>query len=338
MNKRFRPLKMLPVWAAIAAVFIVAGIVLFALLGFNYSAEHSQQKTIAIDYNFVVEQTEREDELKELCKEVLDGQKLSYTEHDPVNKQENFADTGDKQLVYSFKSNTTREALDSACAALKTKLEEFRGTEQTLVINVSVHEYEAHTFGDAAWRGAIAIAVGAVVALIYIGIRFGIGSALTGLVACVSDVFCTLGILAITRLPLYTASPLLLAAIAAFCSLLLWMIQCAKMRENFKDPAFGTLSALEAVEESQKTSWKFVTIVAGMLGAVVLVAGAVASAGLRLMVLPALIPVLLSVYSSLLLAPALHVYVKAAFDKVTNKRKQKYVGKKKAEKTDTVSE
>ena len=32
-NKRF---KLLPVWAAISAVIIIAGIVLMALLGFNY--------------------------------------------------------------------------------------------------------------------------------------------------------------------------------------------------------------------------------------------------------------------------------------------------------------
>lgn len=338
MNKRFKPLKLLPVWAALAAVIIVAGIVLFALVGFNYSAETSKQKSIAIDYNFVVEQREKEDKLRDLCKETLDGQKLTYTENAPVSKQENFEDTGDRQLVYTFSNNTAREALDSACAALKTKIETFRGEDQTMIINVTVHENEPQTFGDAAWRGAIALAVGAVVALVYIGVRFGIGSALTGLVACVSDVFATLGLLAITRLPLYTASPLLLAAIAAFASLLLWMIQCAKMRENFKDPSFGSLSALEAIEESQKTSWKFVAIVAGMLGAVILVAGAVASAGLRLMVLPALLPVAVALYSSLLLAPSLHVYVKGAFDKIKSKRKQKYVGKKKAEKTDTVSE
>ena len=87
MNKRFKPLKLLPVWAAVAAVIIVAGIALFALLGFNYSAETSKQKSIAVDYNFVVEQTGKEDELRTLCKETLDGKKLTYTETAPVNKQ-----------------------------------------------------------------------------------------------------------------------------------------------------------------------------------------------------------------------------------------------------------
>lgn len=332
MNKRFKPLKLLPVWAAISAVLVIAGIVIFALFGFNLSAENPRTKSIAVDYNFAVAQAEREDELISACKEVLDGQKLSYTQNAPVDKLENFTETGGRELTFTFANGVSRETLDSACAALQAKMTEFKGNDQIMTIDVSVHEIRPETFGDAAWRGAIAIGVGAVVALIYLAIRFGIGSALTGLVACVNDVFVTLALLAVTRLPVYAASPLLFAAIAAFCSLLLWMVQCSKMRENFKDPVYSSLSSFEAVEESYKTSLKAVLITAGCIGLAFLITGAVASAGLRLMVLPALIPVAVSLYSSLLLAPALHVYVKGAFDKAKAKRTRKYTGKKKADK------
>ncbi len=332
MNKRFKPLKLLPVWAAVSAALIIAGIVIFALFGFNYSAENPRTKSIAVDYNFAVTQAEREDELIAACEEVLNEQKLSYVKHAPVDKLENFTETGGKELKFTFADSVSREALDGACAALQAKLNEFKGNDQIMTVNVAVHEIQPETFGDAAWRGAIAVGVGAVVALVYLAVRFGIGSALTGLVACVNDVFVTLALLAVTRLPLYAASPLLFAAIAAFCSLLLWMVQCAKMRENFKDPVYSSLSSFEAVEESYKTSLKAVLITGGCIALAFLVVGAVASAGLRLMVLPALIPVAIALYSSLLLAPALHVYVKGAFDKAKAKRTRKYTGKKKADK------
>lgn len=41
-----RPVKLLPIWIAVSSVIILAGIILFALLGFNYSAERNARKTV----------------------------------------------------------------------------------------------------------------------------------------------------------------------------------------------------------------------------------------------------------------------------------------------------
>ena len=98
----------------------------------------------------------------------------------------------------------------------------------------------------------MALAVAAVVVLVYIGFRFGWGRTLTGLCLTVHDVFLTLALFALTRIPMAAAAPLLVAAAAAVISLLLWMVQCMKMRETFKDPAFRTMDAEEAVNVLQE--------------------------------------------------------------------------------------
>ncbi len=48
MNKRLKTLKLLPVYCAISAVIIIAGIILYALLGFNYGLEKPAYKTFEV--------------------------------------------------------------------------------------------------------------------------------------------------------------------------------------------------------------------------------------------------------------------------------------------------
>ena len=43
--------KLLPIWAAISAVLIIAGIVLMALLGFNTALDQPEHKTFDVYYN-----------------------------------------------------------------------------------------------------------------------------------------------------------------------------------------------------------------------------------------------------------------------------------------------
>ena len=174
--------------------------------------------------------------------------------------------------------------------------------------------------------------MGAVVALVYIGVRFGVAAALTGLTNGVNAVLLTLAFFAITRIPVYAFAPLLFAAVAAIVSLLIWLLQCMKMRENFKDPSYAALSADDAVEQSSRTARKYVIGVVIALAVVLAVCGGFATAGVRLFLLPALIPVAAASYSSIFFGPALHVPVKAAFDRMKANRKKNYAGKPKAEK------
>lgn len=330
MSKRFCIAKLLPVWCAISAVIVIAGIIVFALLGFNQVS--SEYKTVEVTYNAVVTTNEKEEDLQTVCESAFNQNGLSYSDKKIADSLSSsyLSKTGEMVLTYTFSGNASDDALQAAVTAIKAQL-----SQNELYSDVAVSNHSAENIGfyEAVWRGAIAIAVGAVVALVYIGIRFGVGSALTGLVACVHDVLLTLAILALVRLPLYAYTPLLFAAIAALLSLLFWMLQCMKRRENFKDPAYVALSAEEAVAESYRTSYKTGLIATGVLAVVLVALGAIASAGVRLFMLPALIPVAVCAYSSLVFATSLFVPVKAKFDKIKSKHKR-YEGKKKAEKAE----
>lgn len=330
--------KLLPVWIAISSVIIIAGIVLFALLGFNLSGERPDYKTIEVKYDVVTEISENgEKSLDDTVRAAIKAQKLEIVRFESVKEADSNSgsETGNTVLVYTFSDSVSDDALAAAKSAVVSAIgnAQSQGTlPGTSEIFVSAHVSEGKAFYEAIWRGALGLAVGAIVVLVYVGVRFGIAAALTGLTTCAHDVLVTLALFAITRIPVYAFAPLLFAAVAAVVSLLLWLVQCVKMRENFKTKPFDGLTAEEAVAQSVKTSRKYVLGIAIALAAVLVVCGGVSTAGVRLFLLPALVPVAAATYSSMLFGPALHVYVKAAFDKLKAKRKSRYVGKAKAEK------
>ncbi len=169
-----RPVKLLPIWIAVSSVIILAGIILFALLGFNYSAERNARKTVEVEYDVVVvTDPTGVAMLKETCEDVFKKTGVSYSDFSQTVKID--ANTGSEtvggKLVYTFSANLSDESLAAVKAGIDTRIIE-RTAEGILPvgadISVSVHELANYHFTDAAWRGAIAVAVGAVVALVYI--------------------------------------------------------------------------------------------------------------------------------------------------------------------------
>ena len=328
MNKSEKCVKLLPVWLAVSAVVILAGIILWALLGFNYAAEKPTHKTFEVNYDVVVELGKEGEtdpaKLDELCMKAFEDAKIkpesAYTDDSRY--------TLGYMLRYTFSADTSDEALAAAKTAVEAAIKTTFPAHADLA--VSYHTLKNQGLSTADWRGAVAIAVGAVVALIYVCVRFGPAAAITGCVNCVHDTLFALAILVVARIPVSAASPLVIAGIAAFASIILWLVFCALMRGDRKNPANAAVSALEAVTGAQKSAVKPILIIAGGAALVLLLVGLVAAPGVRLFTLPALLSVAAAAYSSLLLGPALHVHVKRPFDKLFSKQKR-YVGKKKAE-------
>lgn len=338
MTKRLKSLKFWPLFVAVSAVVILAGIILYALLGFNVTAEKPDYKSFEVQYDVVAVINNKEEDVQKVCEDAFDANGLKYESKNTYDEVAGSLTlpTGARRLVYTFAADVSDEALASAKAAAEEKLvfENEAGEALGVESAVSVNTVAGENFYEAGWRAAVAIAVGAVVVLVYIGIRFGVASGLSGLVGMVNAVFFTLGFFAITRIPLFAVAPLLYAAIAAVAFALFWLLHCMKMRENFKNPEFSKFEADEAVAQSLKTSDKFVYFTAGAIGIVLLVVGAVAAAGVRMLVLPALVAALVSLYSASLLTPSVHVYCKRAFDKIKKNKVRKYSGKKKKSETE----
>lgn len=323
---KFRFGKGLLIYAAISAVVIIAGIILCILLNFNYAAVASRR--VEVTYDAVVTIAEKEDELDSMCEKVFSESGLSVSSKQTGVEldSQSLGETGGKAIVYSFSEGASENTLKNAAALIRQRAEGSFGDAQ---ISVSVHSAEGSQFYEALWRGAIALGVAAIVALVYIGIRYGVACALTGLFAVLNDVLFTLGLFAIVRIPVYAYAPLLFAGLAAVLSIVFWTVQCFKLKENGKDPTFAALSAADAVDKSCKSSLKSVLLFAAPIAAAFAVIGAVATAGVRLFFLSALIPLAVALYSSLLLAPAILVPFKARFDRLKASRKR-YTGKQKA--------
>ena len=336
MNKRS---KLLYVWVAVSAAILIAGIVLFALFGFNTSLDRPAGKTVDVSYNVVVELSEENKNLlSEASEAAFAANGVTYEEKlelegqaDPnSSSQSEFYPTGnDFTLRYVFDADVSSEALANAVTAINEAVDAASlGTGASVA--VTTHTLSLQTFNESLWRAAVAVLTGAVVALIYIGVRFGVGCALTGLAAAVNDMLLTLSFFAITRVPVYAFAPWLYAAIAAAASLGLWLVRCMKLRDAAKEPSAGALSAEESVAQVCRDTDKTVWLAAGLTLAVVLVAAlCTLPTGAMPVFAAALLPVAAGLYSSMLLAPALHVKVKAKFDAM-KKKHVRYEGKKKA--------
>ena len=326
--KTKRPLKLLPVWLAVSAVIIIAGIILMCLLGFNTSPDRQKSYVFEVRYDVSVEiSPEKVETFEDICDTALKDQHLSVIErHDGSDS------TVDMTVIsYILPADSATDALGFAKEQIEKQAEEKLPDAQISVEYHSLSMVEGLS-DTATWRGAVALTVGALVGLIYIGFRFGVGSAVTGLCLAAHDAVFTLALFAIARIPTYAYAPLLFAAIAAVFSIAFWLIECMKLRDAKKDPALRSMEAAEAVSYAWEGSWKKIVILAAAGIAIFAVAGGIAAAGVRLFLLPAMLSVAVPVYSSLLLGPSLHIPVKAAFDKFAAKHKPRYFGKKKAEK------
>lgn len=336
MNKN----KLLPVWAAVSAVLIIAGIVLMAVLGFNTSLDKPEAKTFDVYYNVVVDlDADKKAALEAHCEDAFTQAGISYTGKEtlkgvsaPTGAQNGaFNETGnDFILRYTFAADTG----DGALAAAKTSLEGALAADTAFAVPAETYVSYAgvaqQPMNEHIWRGALGIAVGVIVALVYVAIRYGVGSALTGLTACVNDALLVLSLLAILRIPVYAFAPMLYAAIAAAVSAAFWIVRCNKLREDAKDPAASGLSAEEAVVKACRATDKTVLLTALILAVCLIVCTACTFAtGAVLVFAEALLAVLVPLYSSMLLAPALHGKVKAAFDRIKVKN-ARYTGKKRS--------
>lgn len=333
MTKRLKSLKMWPLFVAVSAVIILAGIILYSLLGFNTSPENLRYKTFDVHYNVVAVINDKEEEIQKICEDVFEEKGLSFKSkavRDAV--ADSGLETGAKHLIYVFDASTGDAVLEEAKLAVEEKLvfKSDKGDDLGVEANAAWHFSKAVVFHEASWRAAVGIAVGAVVVLIYIGVRFGVASAISGLVGSVNSAFFTLGFFAITRIPVFAAGPLLYAAIATISFIIMWLVHCMKMRDNFKDPEFAKYDADEAVALSLLSTDKFVYGIAGAFAIVIALLGAVTtSTSLMLLVLPALVAVCAGLYSAALFAPSVHVPCKRAIDKYKTRHVRTYIGKKK---------
>ncbi len=317
MNKRLLSGKFTAIWAIISSVIILLGIVLVAVLGFNTAADGSNGYRFEVRYDSIVTVKEGgEESLQTICEQAFTAQGLNgWT-------KQVYDVTGGGVLEYSFAENASKDHLAAAKAAVKSATDtQFADSD----VFVNVHSVARQDFIEPVWRGAVAIAVGVIVALIYIAFRFGIASALSGLISAAHDVLLTLALVIVCRIPVYVYTPLIMAGISALLSLALHIVRSNEVRAISKS-AKG-LAADEVLCGSVSASFACTVIVLGATAVGFLLLGGLATAGVAAFFLPALITVVVGTYSSLVFSPAVHAQLKAKFDRFSAKKKR-YSGAK----------
>ena len=333
MNKS-KTNKLLAIVLAISCVVIVAGVILYALLGFNTMPERTESYTVEVSYETILDEIyDKVGDLEKVCEDAFRANGVSYDAKEIVPCMDNtsLSETNESMIKYTFKSDTDEAALAKAVEAVNTGVAANENFDLAHVF-ASMHEVAGTRFYEYAWRGAIAIAVGAVAAFVYICIRYGVSLAVSGFVCCVHDALFTAAVFAIVRVPVYAATPLLYAAVAALVSIVLWLIFANKLRGAFKAPENASAQSEELIRATAKASRKPMLIAAAVVCGVIAVIGAAAASGASLFLLPAIVGVAVPLLSTFFIGPEVCIPLRKAFDKrrAAKENKKGYIGKKKA--------
>ncbi len=334
--------KLLPVFMAISIAIVVAGIILFAVLGFNASLDRPVQDKLDVKYDSNIG-AQNETTLQNFAEKTLTDAKISF-EKEIVKDYTSTNDTNGSLIESSYRivRYTLSGGDETAYTAAKDKIADeiaahsgLNGDQPDIYYyadgSVSLYQEQLALAGtgSAGWRGAIALAVGAIVALVYVTFRFGVPCGVAGLVTCAHDGLFTAALFAVLRIPVYSSAPLLYAAVSVFVSALLWVFYANRIRAIYKDPDTASLPAETVADRARSEGWKTALLLAGLCGIVIAVLGLVGTLGSIALVLPAIIGVAVPVYSTFVFGPAVFAVVRKQFDKRRAVRNRVYVGKKK---------
>ncbi len=323
-NKRSR---FFPLFLAISAVIIIAGILLYAFIGFNTSPDRPAAYTLEVKYGVVIgNDADQQEKVRELAESSMEKHGIVFSEGvtAPVVDGDSLAETTDTILSYELAASSDEAALKAVVEEINA-MEEYRGAR----VYASYHHLEELRYFEAEWRAAVALAVAAIVALGYVTIRFGVSCGVAGLAVMAHDVLLSLSILAVARIPVYAFAPAVYAGVAALVSVVLWLVVCMRLREKFKSEEYASMNAGDVVRSVMDGALLPVCLTAAVFAAVVCVLGLVGVVGTMGVVLPALVSVAVPVYSTLLIAPNIVVPLKRMFDKRKEAKKGGYAAVKK---------
>ncbi len=307
----------------VSLVLIIAGAVVFGLLGFSKDSTVRDKISVEVNGYISLLSEESRGEFLDFCEDTLEADGYSVLEVNYNSETSGFNDS--VEFVIAADTDTyTDQQLSALAETLQTSI---NGLSDDQIENIeSVVQFapsvtytvtQNNVFATYAWRAAVAGASVLVIAFIYAAIRFRPGMGLTVLVSGVHDVLLTLALIALLRIPVGVT----LIAVAAFSLLVsvgLNLAVCGGMRKNFRLDEWKDIPSREAVTRSVKESRRIVFGAAVALAAFVIligVVGAVLGTDLAFAMIGGLLAVIVSVYSALLLGPSVFAGIKARTDK-----------------------
>lgn len=327
--------KSLIVCLAVSLVLIIAGAFVAGFLHFNGDSTMRDYEMIEVYDYYTLRTDESKDSLESFVKSELEKNgfkvgRINCTEEEGVGNVWEFVVSGDKSA-------------SEFAVALQGSIQgkEDIGFTDPAIVTVSYHKIENAPYYEYIWRTAIGASVAVVLVFAYVAIRFRVGMGLTAFVAAVHDVLLTLAVVALLRIPVGVAF-IGVAAFSLLLSAVLNLTVFGRMRADFRSEERKNLPAREGVALSIKDSVKSVFTVCILVSAAIValgVIGIVVGFDLASLMLAALMAVVVSAYSSLLLSPAIFACIKERTDAARAKKsKYNYETEKKKEKAAKAAE
>lgn len=307
----------------IMAIVLAASIVVTAIWGVNYNATANDSASLTVTVNTFFYDTKRED-VESVCEKVFkdEGLKVKY--------QQNGEMSGDDcEIVYYFKSNANlAKAEETLEETFATKIAEedawssafitVASTKESLQTNIPVSYFV---------RTAIAVAVMAVLAFVYVAVRYKTNMGLVAMACMLISGVMTAAILLLTRVP-FTVSTLYVIALAPLMTAVIVLFTFNNLRANMKADGAKEQSAEDLLVSS--VAVKEISVFAVALAAALVLTGVIATTAVSWFALLSIIALAVSLAVGMLFAPAMYLPIKEKADrKAAEKGKNGYVGAKK---------
>lgn len=294
----------------IAAIVIVAGVLLAALLGFNADVSASGAKTLTVRIFATETDHARVDAVRAICDKEIDG-KLAVTDTYVTRISQ------DTELVYVFDENEKTATVQAVKNNVQARLDAAKAEagnalySYDLNATANVEKAKATISKGYIWRAILAASLVIVAEFVYVAIRFKLNMGIAAAISSFVGTALTVAIVALVRIPVTTAVAYA-GAFALLYTTATTLLVLAKQREALKneekgaDPAETVANAVPAKE---------LLIFAGALAVALVLIGAIATAAVRWFALTAFVGLISGMFASLLFLPSVYLPLKKSFDK-----------------------
>ena len=312
MNKLCEKMKNVTLLSVIMAIVLALSIVITAIFGVNYAATVNDQNTLTLTINSYF-YNNRLDDVKDVCEKELEKLSIAYTYSGKMD--------GDEcELVYVFDQATNLDDVKTALKKTFADKTKDDGEWDGAFIEVATASETLQTNIPVAYvvRAAIAVALFAGLAFIYVALRYRLYMGVTVAIAIVLSAVMTAAVVLLARIPV-TSSILYVVVISSVLAAIFTVLTMNKIRSNTEE-----ISAEEKVYASVAT--KEITAITAVLGASLVLVGAIATWSVRWFAICALVSLLVSTLIGLIFVPAVYVPMKKVEDKTALRSKSGYIG------------
>ena len=305
----------------VMGVILALSIVITAVFGFNYATSVNDSKTLTVSMNLYLYDNKLED-VKTACENEFKKQslKVEYVYEGVMS--------GDEcELVFVFdKDANLKNAVTNLEKTFETNTAANGKWEGSFLTVTSASETVETKIPTSYFvRAAVAAFVVAVLAFVYVLLRFGMNEAIVEGVSTFAGALLAAAIVLLVRIPV-TSSFFYVVSLAALLTATLTLLSLNKVRANAKEGAAETTA--DAIVNGIAVT-ETLCVVAS-LGVSLVLVGAIAVWSVRWVALAMLLGVIASAAVALFFSPALYLPLKSATDeKAAGITKSGYMGAKK---------